>query len=263
LLFNYTITFSQEQTIAPATGNKGKLYAYWGWNQDWFSNSNIHFEGPNYNFTLDKVQAWDNPASLTADNYANPVNMTIPQFNARIGYFIHDKYNISIGTDHMKYVVRRHQTSQITGNINSTGTSYDDSYQDEKIIVADSFLLFEHTDGLNYINSEFRRVDQLHAFQNISFNATEGVGAAVLLPKTNATVLNTARYDEYHISGYGLHALVGINATFYNTFFLQSELKTGFINMPDIKTSADGKGKASQHFFFYQLNFVLGAGIQL
>jgi hypothetical protein len=34
-------------------------------------------------------------------DYINPVKMTIPQTNFRIGYFINDHYSIALGVDHM------------------------------------------------------------------------------------------------------------------------------------------------------------------
>jgi hypothetical protein len=54
--------------------------------------------------------------------------------------------------------------------------------------------MYEHTDGLNYINTEFSRHDDISSLfkiQNtdkIQINLTEGVGVGLLYPKTNATL---------------------------------------------------------------------------
>jgi hypothetical protein len=54
------------------------------------------------------------------------------------------------------------------------------------------FLQFEHTDGLNYVNTEFCRVDDISGLFKIKntdkfqLNITEGLGAGLLYPKTNA-----------------------------------------------------------------------------
>ncbi len=42
--------------------------------------------------------------------------MTISQTNFRLGYFISYDYNISIGVDHMIYVMVQSQSVRITGN---------------------------------------------------------------------------------------------------------------------------------------------------
>lgn len=94
----------------------------------------------------------------------------------------------------------------------------------------------------------------LHNKFDLSF--FEGAGVGVLIPRTNTTLLNKERYDEFHLAGYGLNALIGLNATFYNIFFIQTEFKGGFINMPSIRTTSLRDDSANQHFLFTQLNFV-------
>ena len=252
--------FSQEQPVIEK-GKKGDFYFYWGWNRASHTKSDIHFTGNNYDFTLNDVIAKDRQSSWDPAIYLNPAHMTIPQYNFRIGYFINNKYNISIGIDHMKYVMQNNQTVKIDGEINNTGTIYDGSYSNDDIILTADFLLFEHTDGLNYVNTEIRRFDNIFDFNKVKINLTEGAGIGALYPKTNATLMQNLRYDEFHLAGYGLNAVVGLNIEFFNYFFIQSELKGGFIHMPDIRTTSSKNDKASQHFFFSQINIVFGANI--
>jgi hypothetical protein len=99
--------YSQKQQVNPTkytAHNKGKMYIFWGGNRESYSSSDIHFKGDDYDFTLYDVQAHDKAKGWHLD-YVNPARMTIPQTNLRIGYFINDHYNISIGFDHMKYVM--------------------------------------------------------------------------------------------------------------------------------------------------------------
>mgnify|MGYP006935335005 CR=1 FL=1 len=251
--------FSQNQYSLKQNNSKGGIFIYWGWNWGWYSNSNISFKGDNYNFTLDKVVANDRQSKFNFNKYFNPKTITIPQYNFRIGYFISDHYSISFGIDHMKYVMQADQVVKISGNIDSTGTIYDGSYNDDYITLTEDVLIFEHTDGLNYINAEFRRFDEIVNLNKVRINLTEGIGIGALYPKTNTTLLNNKRYDEFHLAGYGISAVVAVNVTFYKYFFIQSEFKGGFINMPDIRTTMFATDKASQNFFFTQLNIVFGA----
>ncbi|MGL2963768.1 hypothetical protein ACSVH2_08125 [Flavobacterium sp. RSB2_4_14] len=242
--------------------NKGKIYVYWGGNRENFTESDIHFEGNNYNFTLYDVVAHDKPKGWHVD-YVNPSRMTIPETNFRIGYFINDHYNISLGLDHMKYVMEQNQEVNINGTINE-GTPFDGSYSNEPITLTEDFLTFEHTDGLNYINTEFCRVDDIsHIFKvkntdKFQLNITEGVGAGLLYPKTNAMLLGKERHDDFHFSGYGVSAKVGLNFTFFKYFFVQTELKGGYIDMNDIRTTSSPSDTASQHFFFLQRIIAFG-----
>ncbi len=263
-------TFAQD--AVPKTeekSNKGKLYAFWGWNRGWYSNSDIHFTGDNYDFTLSDVVAKDRQSPFSFGLYFTPSTITIPQTNFRIGYFINDKYDISVAVDHMKYVMVQNQTTQISGEIND-GTVYDGSYTGEDIELTQNFLIYEHTDGLNYLNVEITRNDDVLDLLNVNMNKDKfqldflvGIGAGALMPKSNVTLWNNQRHDDFHFAGYGIGIKTGLNATFFKHFFIRSEYKLGFINMPDIRTSPDPSDKAAQHFTFTQLNYNIGIAFKL
>ena len=241
---------------------KGNFFIYWGWNRAAYTTSDIHFTGNDYDFTLENVVAKDRQSPFSAKLYFSPNTLSIPQYNLRIGYFFHDKYNISIGADHMKYVMEQFQTVKINGTI-ANGTSFDGTYNDSDIEMSEDFLKFEHTDGLNYENIEVRRFDVLFGRKNFSFAANEGLGIGVLVPRTNTTLMNNARYDEFHLAGYGFSTVLALNATFFKYFFVQMEWKGGFIHMPDIRTTMYKSDRASQHFLFSQYNVVFGANFRI
>ena len=263
------INFAQENAVPGkyTAHNKGKFYVYWGGNRESFSKSDISFKGEDYNFTLYNVQANDKPKGWHVD-YINPARMTIPQTNFRFGYFFSDHYNVSIGLDHMKYVVIPNQVVTMSGYIAGNPT-FNGLYNNDPITITEDFLKFEHTDGLNYINTEICRVDDISSLfkiKNTDFfqiNITEGIGTGILLPKTNSTLLGKKRHDDFHISGYGVSAKVGLNLTFFKHFFMQAELKGGYIDMPDIRTTDYSSDKASQHFYFLQRIITFGGIFKL
>lgn len=260
------------QTESPLTTakytahNKGKFYIYWGWNRGYYSKSDIHFKGADYNFTIHKAKAHDKQATFSYHNYFQPDRITIPQTNFRIGYFLSDHYNVSLGVDHMKYVMDDDQMAKVSGYINiADGNPYNGEYQNDLLHITDDFLHLEHTDGLNYINAQIERYDDLGTLLGgkwdtdvFQINLYEGLGLGVLVPKTNATILDRARHDKFHLSGFGVSAHQGINLTFFKYFFAQVELKEGYINMSDIKTTHDSSDSASQHFFFIEPTLMFG-----
>jgi len=258
--------FSQSENLVQpekfTAHNKGKFYVFWGGNRDSFSKSDIRFKGDNYDFTLYEVKAEDRPKGWHID-YINPTRMTIPQTNFRIGYFITDKYNISFGLDHMKYVMSNDRTVRYSGNYSDRGL-FGEDISDGNILLTEDFLLFEHTDGLNYVNVEFSRVDDFSKYfsiQNtdkIQINITEGVGVGLLYPKTNTTLMKKERHDDFHLSGFGFSAKVGLNITFFKYFFIQTELKAGYINMGNVRTTNSRSDKASHDFYFTETVFALG-----
>lgn len=263
--------FAQEEIAIQekyAAHNKGKFFVMWGGNRESYSKSDVTFKGKDYNFTVDNMTAHDKPKGWHID-YINPANMTIPQTNLRFGYFISDHYSIAIGVDHMKYVMTQDQTANITGFVDlpegQDGAVHNGIYKNTPVNFTDeTFLTYEHTDGLNYINTEFSRHDDVSKWLNLpnidkfQINLTEGIGGGVLYPKTNTKLLGKDRHDDFHISGYGVSAKAGLNLTFYKHFYIQGELKGGYIDMHDIKTTVSNEDSASQHFMYFQRIIAVG-----
>lgn len=274
MLFSFSFAFSQETTdivdpVKYTASNKGKIYIFWGGNRGYYTNSDIRFRGNDYDFTIYDVKSHDVPKGWHID-YINPGRMTIPQTNFRIGYFITDNYNISLGVDHMKYVIYQDKTVNFSGHYPNQG-SYGETVPGlpDQVLLTEDFLTFEHTDGLNYVNVEFSRVDDITKLfghwdtDKFQINTTGGVGLGILYPKTNTKLLGKERYDEFHISGWGASVKAGLNFTFYKHFFIQTELKGGYIDMPEVRTTHDKADKASHHFFFAETVIALGGIFRL
>ena len=258
-------TIAQETTEIQdkySTHNKGKFFISWGGNRDRYSKSDITFRGKDYDFTLENVQAHDKPKGWHVD-YINPARMTIPQTNFRMGYFISDHYSVAIGVDHMKYVMSQNKAADINGYYPNPG-SYDELLGNNQVLLTEEFLKYEHTDGLNYVNTEFSRHDDISSIfkigntDKIQINLTEGVGFGLLYPKTNTTLLGKERHDDFHVSGFGTSLKAGLNVAFFKHFYIQGELKGGFINMQDIRTTESTEDSASQDFFFFQRIIAVG-----
>ena len=195
----------------------------------------------------------------------------------KFGYFISDHYAVSLNIDHMKYVFTQDQTANVTGTIHlpstEPGSVYNDNgtpYNNTPVNFSDgNFLRFEHTNGLNYIHAELARFDDISNLLSIAntdvfqINITEGLGVGALYPRTDVALLGKAERDEFHIAGYGLSAKAGLNFNFFKYFFIQTELKGGYINMPDIQITYNNNEKASQHFTFIQSIIAFGINYKI
>ena len=265
LLFITLSVFSQETIKIQdkyTAHNKGKFFVSWGGNRETYSKSDITFKGVSYDFTIYDVTAHDKPKGWHID-YINPGRMTIPQTNFRMGYFVNDHYSIAIGVDHMKYVMNQDIVVKYSGNYPNRN-SFGEAVGNNQVLLTEPFLTFEHTDGLNYVNTEISRHDDISNFFNIEdidkiqVNLTEGIGTGFLYPKTNAKVFSKQRHDDFHIAGYGASIKAGLNVTFFKHFYIQTEVKGGYINMPDIQTTNSDDDWASQEFFFFQKIIAFG-----
>jgi hypothetical protein len=249
--------------------NKGKMFVHWGGNRSYYTSSDLHFDGAGYNFTAQNAEAHDIPRGWTID-YIVPTKLTTSQTSVKIGYFFHDKFNISIGIDHMKYVMTQNQTVMVNGNINlplsETGSQFNGTYNNTTVNLSDrKFLKFEHTNGLNYIfigTAHYVDISSIFGVKNtdvFQLNFTQGVDIGMLVPRTDATVLSKPSHDEFHISGYGFSTNAGLNFTFFKHYYMQSEIKAGYITMTDVRTTY--ANDHAQHNFWYGATIISFGGI--
>ena len=89
-------------------------------------------------------------------------------------------------------------------------------------------------------------------------NLEEGIDVGVYMPRTNTTILGEERYDEFHISGFGFSAKAGLNLTFFKHFYLQTDFKYGYVNMPSIRTTNSKSDNAKQQFGFFESIYSFG-----
>ncbi len=240
---------------------KGDFYLYWGYNRSGYTTSDIRFTGPGYDFTLQDVQAHDRPTEVTLENYAKPANMTIPQYVYRIGYFISDRWALSAGMDHMKYVLGANQTVAINGSIQQPGNPFNGDYNGEERELTSDFLHFEHTDGLNYasVGADYFYPIYTSPSGRYGVSALAGAGLGLLIPKSNVTLMGGERNDEFHIAGWGASLNLGAQAYFFKYFFFRTQLKGGWISMQDILTRpGDVSDRAHQNFGFGMWDFAVG-----
>ena len=262
--------FSSERFFNENTNRKGRMFLGWGYNRAEFTKRNIHFKGNNtngnYDFTINNTVALDRQSDFAWDTYFNPAWFTVPQYDFTLGYYLTNKFALSINMDHMKYVMVEDQIANISGNINETGNPYNGIYNNTATKITEAFLTFEHTDGLNYANIEGSFTQDIYSSKsgNFALETMMGVGMGALVPKSNVKLFNYPRNDAWHLAGYGVSSRLGVNFVFYKKFFLQVNLKGGFINMPNIVTRGTGVAdRASQHFFFLQENVMLGFSVPL
>jgi hypothetical protein len=248
-----------------AQNEKGRVFGICGWNRALYSQSDIEFHGNGYSFVLEDVRASDRQSRVDAEHYVRPSNVSIPQTNFRIGYFFKDNWSISFGVDHMKYVMNQGQTVKIHGGIENSGTMYDGSYDNVDIVLSPDFLTYEHTNGLNYINLELVRHWHIFHYKpfQLNVNPFTGISSGLLYPKTASKLLNHELADEFHAAGFGLAAKLGLEIILLKYLSLQTELKGGWIDLNDVRTTSSSVDRAKQNFFFTQWNFMFGLNVPI
>jgi hypothetical protein len=256
------------KNVSPRTySNKGKFYLHWGYNFSSYAKSDLRLYGKGYDFTLKNVVAHDRPTPLSA-TYIDISRLSIPQFNFHFGYFIKDNYSISLGWDHMKYVVDVPQTVKITGTIAPSisepaidASAYGGTYYNADFTINPDFLTFEHTDGFNYASVEVERYDDAwRAKKGKMYVALEtGLGAGLIVPRSDVRLFGVGQNNFWNVAGYGVSAKAGAKLFFNTHLFFQGSLKAGYTNLSNIRTTGrNGIDKAQQKISYLENYWVLG-----
>jgi hypothetical protein len=243
-----------------AIHRKGSLFGGWGWNRAAYTQSDIQFTGDDYNFTLHNVEAKDRQTPFDAKTYFGLKTVTIPQTNIKLGYFINDHVAITLGVDHMKYVMVQNQTAAFTGTIDDD--TFMSMVSDNSVQLTPQFLTYEHTDGLNYLLTELEFYPWTPTGKFVEFSMYGGIGIGAVMPKSNVKLMGYPRNDAYHLAGFGTNVKCGIEFLISNHFYVRGEGKLGYINMPSIVTrEASIEDRASQQFGFAAVDFMIGFNI--
>jgi hypothetical protein len=245
--------------------NAGAIFLQWGYNRDFYTKSDINFTGSGYDFTLQGCQAEDRPEEFSFDNYFNIKNLTIPQFNVRIGYMIKRNWAISIGYDHLKYILKDNIPYQLSGTINpgvDLETNWSGTYINEPVITQEETFHYENSNGLNYIRAEVSRVDQWYRERNsawFAFSTLFGVGAGAILSINDFTFAGRKSMFTPSLSGMALSLHADIRFEFFRHFYIQPGVGSGLMLQNNVKTRPeDYNSKASHQFGYLEAHVLVG-----
>ena len=262
LVLSLNNLFGQEATTSSGPYKfktaKYNWYFSWGYNLDWYTKSDIHFsdsrrEG-NYDFVIKDAKAEDRPG--IRDVFST--DLAIPQYSFRIGFFGGAKrdWGFEFNYDHAKYVVTNGQTVNMKGKFFGREV-------DTNIVVGpdedgNTTLSFEHTNGANFaMFMATKRKDLLHSKNGNHWLSLIGrAGGGFVFPKTDCTINNVRRDDQFHVAGYIIGIDGGLRYDFHHRIFFENEAKWSFVNY----TSAllPYQGRARHHFWAFEYIFTLG-----
>jgi hypothetical protein len=254
--------WTKEWSFFPKTtpGKQHNWYFYWGYNRAKFRKSDLHLQGADYDFTVYDVVAHDRPSPFTFRRYFGITSITIPQYNYRIGRKIRQNWCLSIGADHMKYVVDQGQTANVSGVISEAiSPKFAGQYLQKSTVLAEDFLRFEHSDGLSLMSVDLDYTIHLARYGQFTLNFSPGVGGVWVVCRTDVAVFDDRLNTKFHIAGYSAQTKANLEIDWKNRIFFQFGVKIGYVSLPDIliKTKDDPR-RADQNIRFLEKIGVLG-----
>ncbi len=255
-----------KKKINKVSYGKGTLYGYWGYNRSVYTKSNLRLIGGGYDFTLKNASAHDNPSHKLKE-YVDLGNITVPQFNARIGYYFKNHYALSFGYDHMKYIFDDGNQVLLDGTINpGVDTIWSGTYNNEPVRTDRDHFHYENSNGLNYLHFDLTRSDMLYRTKNRKFaiSTNFGLGAGGILSFNDFNFGQQKDMVTISMSGYSVSAHAGLRLEFFNYVFLQAEGNTGFMHQVKVKTRpSDLNAYATQKYGFAMGHIVAGFFVYL
>jgi hypothetical protein len=248
------------------SGRKGSVYITWGYNRAYYGKSDVHFKGEHYDFVIHDAMAADMPEKFDPSVYFNVSQLTVPQFNFRLGYYFNENTSFSLGWDHKKYMLITTQLVRISGEIDPeyyhlpgfTGT-----FDKTPVIYQPKFMDYHHSDGFNFIRAGIERRLPLTSLWNGKFELTMVGGASVgaMMPWTDFTFFGEHHRNKLHLAGFAGSINAGFRAEFLKWFFVQVNAQAGWANLLDVTLEDHLPSRASQQISFFERSWALGGYI--
>jgi hypothetical protein len=241
------------------------MFFYWGYNRSFYSKTNLHFTGPQYDFTLYNLTGADRPSAF-GTTYFNPARLSIPQYNYRLGYYLTNNLAVSFGMDHMKYVVNANQMTRISGVITTIASdNYAGSYLNKPILLSKDLLQFEHTNGFNLVSLDAEYLFHIKSIWNdkIEFLWNTGAGGIWVVTKTDVKVMGDGLDNDFHVAGYSLVAKAGPRVEYKKRLFFAAECKGGYASLPSVLIKNSSPEIGDHNLSFIEYYFVLGYNFRI
>lgn len=225
----------------------GTFFFYWGYNRSYYTKSNIRFVGQDYDFKLKDVVAYDRPDAFRASVYFNPSTLTVPQYNGRFGYYYTDRWAITLGVDHYKYVMADHNHVLLDGHIaQGIDDNWGGNYTDEPVVTNIDTFHYENTNGVNLLRLELMRsfdLWELGSKRQIALTGNIGLGTGPVLTFNDLNFAREHTFATPSISGFCLSANASLRLEFFKHFFVTMESALAYVNLPHVKTRPNDRNQ--------------------
>jgi len=201
-----------------------EVYASWGYNGEFYTNSTIHISqsalGNDYNFV--HVKAHDHPG-WNEGLFSKA--LSIPQYNYRLGFLLNEEkgWGFEINFDHTKYIFAD-QNVAIKGKLNNQRVDTTVAFNQANgfyyyLNNGANFLLFNITKKWHLLKTRDEKV-------KLDFLGKFGVGPVV--PHTQNELFGKANDQGFQFGGWNTGAEGSLRATFFRYIYLEFSDKVDY-----------------------------------
>jgi hypothetical protein len=256
------IMFNGIHALAQKKERKGEFYFSWGYNKEWYTNTNVSISQPSLgnNFTFRNTKLEDHPGW---DDALFTKEISIPQYNYRIGYFIDKDKDlaIEINFDHTKALFLDNQTVHMVGTYN--GRAIDSSFIFSKNGTGSSRNYYYLNNGANFLlfNIVKRKKFKKLSTNYFDFDGLAKVGIGPVIPHVENSLFGVKNDQLFQFGGWNTGIEYALRSTFKKSLFLEFSGKLDYAYYYNLKVN---QGTAKQGFgtleFILNLGYTLPAG---
>ncbi|MDQ6756284.1 MAG: hypothetical protein M3004_05040 [Bacteroidota bacterium] len=220
---------------------KGEFYFSWGYNKDWYTKSTVKISQPDlgnkYQFKI--VSGHDHPGWDEKDFFSK--DLTIPQYNYRLGYFFNNKKNlgVEINFDHTKFIITNGQSVKIIGNLNNRFT-------DSSLIFSEENGFFYYlNNGANFLLFNIVKRWQWYQNKNIKIDLLVKAGIGPVIPHVENNFFGQRNNPGFQFGGWNTGTEGVIRTTFLNHVYVEFSGKLDYARYSNLKIY---KGAAKHAF---------------
>lgn len=250
----------QSNSVPINTGNKrtGELYFSWGYNQEWYTHSNVKINQPalGNDFTFEDISGHDHKGW---DEGIFNKAISIPQYNYRIGYIFNEKkgLGIEINFDHTKFIFGDGQVVLMKGTYNHEPVNKQYYFASSAAGTTDSSYYYLNN-GANFLLINI--VKRWHIWSNkkqtIKMDVLGKFGVGPVIPHVQNKFFSQPPNDQdFQFGGWNVGAEGDLKLTFFHYVFLEYGNKIDYARYSGLEIYA---GTAKQAFGTYEMILNLG-----
>ncbi len=241
---------------------KHELYFSWGYNKEWYTNSNVSVSQPalGNSFTFTNVKGVDHPGWENEQFFTKA--LSIPQYNYRLGYFIdRDKgWGVEINFDHTKWLFPNNQMVHIKGMIHNQPFVGSVNFADS-VAGSDSSSYHYLNNGANFLL--FNVVKRWHIWSNkkqtIRVDGLGKLGVGPVIPHVQVKYFDQPQNDQhFQLGGWNVGLEGDLKVTFFHYVYLEYANKVDYARYTNLKIY---QGTDKQAFGTYEMILNLGVTI--
>ncbi|MBW7867807.1 MAG: hypothetical protein H3C31_05720 [Brumimicrobium sp.] len=241
-----------------STNGKGALFGQFSYNSSVYSRSDVELHNTNYTITLKNVQIRDN---IEGKGIASFISTSSPQFGAKLGYYIANKWAIIVSYDRYNTFFVDNQSIQLDGTFApESNETYTGTYTNLPIILRRNDFNIQQRQGMNYFALGVQRADEWIKSRTgaFSFQTVYGLKIGGIQTKIDYTFNGITKQSISSFGGLGIAANIGLRFDFWQHVFLQLGLDGGYLSQNKIKTGNNAESFAIQKLGFLSPNISLG-----